>query len=184
MSMENLLGTIGFIVFGVVLIILAFTKWCKKGARAIVIVVGAIFIILGLACGFEKPFVYALIFAGSFGTLCIIAGIDIVFGPLRNLEKRQGNYIAAVCDNKNRYNIVCQYEYNGKIVKGMSEEQYTGKEVEKRFREGENVDIWVSTKNPETFRIKRFYGFVGGIILILLGLLCFNVPRQVWMALH
>ena len=183
MITENLLGVIGLTCFGILLIILAFTKWCKKGARCIVIVIGIIFVILGLSAGFGQVFIYALVFGGSFGTVCVVAGGSIVLDPFRYRAKRQGEYIAAVSTGS-KYHLVCQYEYAGKIQRGESDEEYSEKEIEKYFKEGDSVDIWVNEKKPGLFRRKRFHGFVGGIVLVLFGLLMLHVPVQVWKALH
>lgn len=132
-------------------------------------------------------FVYALLFCGSFGTICIVAGIKLVFSPFWYRLKKQGKYVDVVSTRGRgavKYNLVCQYEYDGNLQKGVPVEGYSGKELNKYFKPGENMDIYVNVKKPESFRRKRFYGFAGGIIWILFGLLMLCVPVQVWQLVH
>ena len=70
--MENLLGELLLGVLGIVIVILAFTRWTRD--RAVTLGIGGWFLALALALVFEKALLFTILLGEPVGVAAIVAG--------------------------------------------------------------------------------------------------------------
>lgn len=120
------------------------------------------------------------------GGFSAVMGLGMVIKGLHYQKKTEGQFMGTKHGRLGKGNIeyhslVFRYSVDDNLIQGTSNDHYKPTYIRKRFQRQETYPIWVNSKNPEDFRVKRFYHLGIGLFAVFIGLALLWVPFDMLM---